>query len=126
MPLERLQFDAQRVTTGLGNRLAELEDFVRGEVQRELGPLAGELPGLAAASVTDAHLSLKPWGTKEQAEEVAKEIAALSARQVEAAFGEWVTASLAPQVGMRMASIAAELEQHVVEFRRISPRFGST
>ena len=118
VPLERLQFDAQRVTTGLGNRLAELEDFVRGEVQRELGRLAGELPGLAAASVTDAHLSLKPWGTKEQAEEVAKEIAALSARQVEAAFGEWVTASLAPQVGMRMASIAAELEQHVVEFRQ--------
>ncbi|MDQ3094411.1 MAG: dynamin family protein [Actinomycetota bacterium] len=118
VPLERLQHDAASISTELGNRLGDLQDFIQNQVKAQLVDLVGKVPDWAVESVPDSSLSIRPWKTKEQAEAVATEVASLTARQVEAAFAEWVGSTLAPQISARVVSIAADLQQQVTEFEQ--------
>ena len=116
MPLERLEHDAKRISDDLANRLDDLQSFVQDRVRAQLVELSGTVAELAVGSVPDNRLSIKPWKTKEHAEALAAEVAALTAREVETALHGWIQATLQPELDVRIAEIASALNQQVEGF----------
>lgn len=116
VPLERLEHDAKRISDDLANRLDDLQSFVQDRVRAQLVELSGTVAELAVGSVPDNRLSIKPWKTKEHAEALAAEVAALTAREVETALHGWIQATLQPELDVRIAAIASALNQQVEGF----------
>ena len=75
-PLHRLELEAERISRRLRDQISDLGDMIEDKIEGQLRVYVNRLPEWGAEVDPENRLTMAPWKVREQAEAVAKEVAA--------------------------------------------------
>jgi Dynamin family len=117
-PLHRLELEAERISRRLRDQISDLGDMIEDRIDGQLRVYVNRLPEWGAEVDPENRLTMAPWKVREQAEAVAKEVAAQLGGRVVRAFAAWTEQELLPRYTERITSIGEELSRSVSDFEK--------
>ncbi|MFG2935964.1 dynamin family protein [Streptomyces sp. NPDC048282] len=115
-PLRELQAQARQITMETDNQTRQLQERVENLLGGFLAAVADEAPVVAADVPLTTKLGMNPLKLKERVEQIAGEIAAGTAKQIEEKVAQWVASSLEPVIAQDLEKFAERMNTELGSF----------